>query len=296
MNCQQINEIDIENYLASMGIHPARVSGHSLWYLSPIRDEKTPSFKINTKINQWYDFGEAKGGKLVDLLLEMHQTTIPNLLKTFNFSGQRSFSFGRQKNDPKPEEGVRIKLIKPLQNQALLEYLDERKIPISIAEKYCNEMYYRVGEKNFFGISFKNDSDGFEIRNRYFKGSLKNKDITTITEQSNELYLFEGFMDFLSAKAYFQDSSFTAIVLNSASNIEKGISIALELKEQHADQFDITCYFDHNPTGREITQKAASRLSSIDGSKIYEGFADFNEFFQEVKKGEVKKMGRKMRL
>ena len=32
------------------------------WYLSPLRNERTPSFKVNDRINEWYDFGEATGG------------------------------------------------------------------------------------------------------------------------------------------------------------------------------------------------------------------------------------------
>ena len=31
------------------------------WYLSPLRKEVTPSFKVNDRLNEWYDFGEATG-------------------------------------------------------------------------------------------------------------------------------------------------------------------------------------------------------------------------------------------
>jgi hypothetical protein len=37
------------------------------WYLSPFRNEATPSFKVNQSANLWYDFGEGKGGTVIVL-------------------------------------------------------------------------------------------------------------------------------------------------------------------------------------------------------------------------------------
>ncbi len=50
-------------------------------------------------------------------------------------------------------------------------------------------------------MGFKNNFGGFELRNKYFKGSSSPKEITLISNNSpDRLNVFEGFMDFLSGK------------------------------------------------------------------------------------------------
>ena len=57
MEIQRIKQIAITDYLQQQGYAPARVQGIHYWYYSPLRNESTPSFKVNTERNQWYDFG-----------------------------------------------------------------------------------------------------------------------------------------------------------------------------------------------------------------------------------------------
>lgn len=56
MTIEQAKSIAIAEYLQSCGITPVRVQGNSLWYLSPLRTESEPSFKVNQSRNEWYDF------------------------------------------------------------------------------------------------------------------------------------------------------------------------------------------------------------------------------------------------
>ena len=73
MNCEQANQIDMVDYLSSLGYQPQKITGKNYWYLSPFRDEKEPSFKVERKKNVWYDHGPGKGGKLVDFVMEFYQ-------------------------------------------------------------------------------------------------------------------------------------------------------------------------------------------------------------------------------
>lgn len=59
-------------------------------------------------------------------------------------------------------------------------------------------MTYELDVKEYYGIGFKNDSGGYEIRNPYIKTSSAPKDIKTITNNAKEAVVFEGFFDFLS--------------------------------------------------------------------------------------------------
>ena len=65
MNIQEVKNIRIADYLQSLGYTPVKQQGNSLWYKSPLREEKDASFKVNTELNKWYDFGLGKERYLV---------------------------------------------------------------------------------------------------------------------------------------------------------------------------------------------------------------------------------------
>ena len=67
MNISEAKQIRIVDYLRLLGHEPKNARGGQYWYLSPFREEKTPSFKVNDRLNEWYDFGAATGGDLVEL-------------------------------------------------------------------------------------------------------------------------------------------------------------------------------------------------------------------------------------
>lgn len=274
MNCKEANEILIEDFLLSQGIEPRKISGNNYWYLSPFRDEKTPSFKVNTSINRWYDFGIGLGGKLVDLGVRMFETDVSEFLarlKGQDFSN--SFSF----QQPIAIDSLPIiKKIKKLENKALLSYLTDRAInPIWIANFFCEEIYFTVNDKSYFGIGFKNDLGGYEIRNKYFKGCIGSKGITTIERTTTKTFvLFEGFMDFLTAFSdggLITESSF--IILNSVNQIHH----AMEELQKHSD-VNVEAYFDNDDAGRRcFSTLKASFPNALDCSQRYEEFKDLNE-------------------
>lgn len=174
---------------------------------------------MNRKLNRWYDHGLGKGGNLIDLGIEYYHCTIGELLD--KLSG--SFSFQKPvilhpEIVNKPEQRIKILEDLPLTSFALLRYLEQRHIPLEIAEKYCREVRYELNGKTWYGIGFKNNSGGYEIRNPYFKGSSSPKDITTFKNGLEEASVFEGFIDFLSFRVLnknLSESSQDYVVLNS---------------------------------------------------------------------------------
>jgi hypothetical protein len=64
--CARAKEVDLVDYLFSLGYRPTKIRNNDYWYLSPLRHESKASFKINRKLNAWYDFGLGKGGDLID--------------------------------------------------------------------------------------------------------------------------------------------------------------------------------------------------------------------------------------
>ncbi|WP_166641900.1 CHC2 zinc finger domain-containing protein [Pedobacter duraquae] len=67
INVAEAKQLDIVQFLASLGHRPKNVRGTDHWYLSPLHEEKTPSFKVNSALNRWFDFALGQGGNLVDL-------------------------------------------------------------------------------------------------------------------------------------------------------------------------------------------------------------------------------------
>jgi len=57
LNCDDARKLSIVDYLAQCGFRPQYIKGVNHWYLSPIREENTASFKVNTQLNVWFDHG-----------------------------------------------------------------------------------------------------------------------------------------------------------------------------------------------------------------------------------------------
>ena len=66
MTTADAKKLSLVTYLASLGHQPKRKSGDDHWYLSPLRQERTPSFKVNGRLNLWFDFGTGNGGTIID--------------------------------------------------------------------------------------------------------------------------------------------------------------------------------------------------------------------------------------
>jgi hypothetical protein len=280
MNCREANEkISIVDFLFSIGIEPKRVAGNNYWYLSPFRNENTPSLKINTEFNRWYDHGLGIGGKLVDLGTRFYETDISAFLQRIE-GWDFSKSFSLQKPVQISEQAIRK--IRALENKALLDYMLERGISVSQAKNYCTEIYYEVGGKNYFAIAFKNDSDGYEVRNKYFKACLLKKDITSIIRpDAKKLIITEGFIDFLSLfkipSINLDSTSF--IILNSVTQIDKAKTKMVEL-----NPLQIEAFFDNDDAGRRCFESLKQDFpAAIDRSNLYQRFKDLNEMLVKKK-------------
>ena len=143
MNCLQANSINIAGFLMSIGIHPEKQSENNFWYYSPLRSEREPSFKVCGSKNVWFDYGTNTGGRLVDLVCKMNNVRVPGalLLLSGAVTEQSVIFFPDQQESFMMEPKFKIKHLQPLQNQALIQYLTDRKINPTLASKFCNNSY-----------------------------------------------------------------------------------------------------------------------------------------------------------
>ncbi len=301
LSCAEAKEIDLVDFLKQLGYLPNKIKGDDYWFLSPFRNEKDSSFKVNRKFNVWYDHGMGKGGNLIDFGLLFYKVSVSELLEKLNLN---TFSFHQpignisQKNNAGEKE--KIKVINVRQSIAFLtlnEYLKARRIPLRIAEAFCKEIDFKLYDKKHTAIGFKNNAGGYELRNEYFKGSSSPKDITLFKHNvSKEILIFEGFFNFLSWQTINQKDILLPklqpnfIVLNSLSFFEK----AKEVMEKYPS---IHLYLDLDTSGMKITKEALSiSRKYIDESYKYKNHKDLNEYLMKEYKMETpaQRIGRRL--
>ncbi|MEZ7526560.1 toprim domain-containing protein [Cloacibacterium normanense] len=275
MNCKQFNTIKLEEVLQNLGHLPTKQNEKEAWYLNPFGTENNASFKINKNLNCWYLYSEGIGGNNTDFMIKYLKTSVKEVLEWVekqNFSSFQQQSF-QNLNLENLHKNYEILEIKNIQHSALLEYLNDRKVANQV--KFIQEIHYRMNGKNYFGIGFKNDSGGYEIRNKFAKICLGKKDITTIKNDSKNVKIFEGFFDFLTFKnieKYLEKEPSDYIILNSVSMIYKA-------QKSLEDYKNIELYFDNDEAGNRVVEILKKELNNVeDGRILYSGFKDLNEY------------------
>ena len=269
-----MREIPIADFLNAMGIQPQKQKGGILWYNAPYRTERTPSFKVDTNKNVWFDFGVGKGGDIFDLAGEFIGSDDFLLRAAFIAkSGACPLPALEQPQRSERKGPVFEDIwVRPLQNPRLLGYLEERGINAHVAIPNCEEVRYRVRGKRYYAIGFRNDAGGMELRSRFFKGCIPPKDVSLKRNGSDVCSVFEGFMDYLSAMQLGIIAS-DWLVLNSVSNVEKTVKV-LDCYRK------IECYLDNDDAGRRTLERLRADFGEkvIDRSSLYADHKDLNDY------------------
>lgn len=294
MTYQEANNISIKDYLESSGILPVVDKFYYGMFHSPFRQDDTPSFKVDYGVNLWCDFGTGEGGSLIDLVMKQYGCNAYGAIcrleqghsagNSFSFQG-KDVSTGKIQDERKQVANpIEIRKIQSLRNPALMDYLRSRNISPEMAGHHIKEMYYRIGDKSYFALAFKNDAGGYELRNSRFKGCTSPKDITHIQQvgkQNDTCFVFEGMMDYLSFITLRQKASpinpcldwQNYIILNSTTNLDKGLYPLANYEHIH-------CLLDNDPAGRKAVEDIQKEYSwrVRDSSYLYGGHKDLNDF------------------
>ena len=293
---QYIKRIPIRDYLAQRGISPKQENSRYGFYLSPLRKEQYASFKVDYSQNVWYDFGAGRGGSIIDLVMEIEKCNFQQAverLRNDNISTSTLVTLQTLHTLPN-----RLQVLGdyPLCHPALINYLDSRAIDSSIAKKFCREVHYSVGERNYFAIGFRNDYGGWELRSERFKGCSTPKHITTIDNGSDKALTFEGFIDFLSYLTIKRNDSLTCniAVLNSVANAQKAVLFL-------ARHRSIYTFLDNDDAGRKALaeiERLCPRSNVINQSDFYRGHKDLNDYlrWQQPRRRVVAKQKRGLKM
>ena len=298
MNINDIKQIKLQDFLAAIGCKPVKQYGVNLMYLSPLRAEKHASFKVNTELNKWYDFGIGRGGNIIALAeLFYNSSDVSYLIHQIERNAHSSVSGSLPTVKPiTPQNSFEHLQVLPITHPALIKYLEERCIDVETARTVCKELHFDTRGKHYFGIGFPNITGGYEIRNPFFKGCIAPKDISHFyaEEPKKVCLVFEGFMDFLSfmtlrGKENDGLKRQDYLVLNSVTNIHKAA--------KRLSRYDsVQCFLDNDEAGRNAYLQLSKELGKpvTDASTLYNGFKDLNEYlcaeFKHSEKAENKKI------
>ncbi len=273
---KEIAAISIKYYLARIGIYPVKEKNSYGMYLCPFRADTTPSMKVDYVKNLWCDYGTGEGGSIIDLVMKLDQCTVKEAISKLKNGAYSDNSFSFHCEQPIQENSIELINVKAIQHPALIEYLQSRGIKEEAYQYYCKEVHYRVGDKQYFAVGFRNKSGGYELRSKFFKGCNK-KDFSYIKNgsQVNRVLVFEGFMDFLSylELGITSITGYDIIVLNSISLLPKAIPII----EKY---YYIETYLDNDPAGETATNRILDHacIGIYDGRNEYSGYKDLNEY------------------
>ena len=297
MNINDIKQIKLQDFLAAIGCKPVKQYGVNLMYLSPLRAEKHASFKVNTELNKWYDFGIGRGGNIIALAeLLYNSSDVSYLIHQIERNAPSSVSVSLPTTKPiTPQNAFEHLQVLPITHPALIKYLEERCIDVEMARTVCKELHFDTRGKHYFSIGFPNIAGGYEIRNPFFKGCIAPKDISHFyaEEPKKVCLIFEGFMDFLSFMTLRRKENDGLkrqdyLVLNSVTNIHKAKGSLLRYE-------NVQCFLDNDDAGRNAYLQLSKELGIpvTDASTLYNGYKDLNEYlcaeFKHSEKAEVKK-------
>ena len=281
----RIKRYPIVEYLERKGVKPVRKTPTYVMYRSPLREETHPSFKVDTEKNLWIDYGEGRGGSIIDLCMRMEGCTLSEAIRRLgqNASDNGTYSSrnGFAPNNSHPVMAVngarRLIEISDTLPPHLQDYLTkERCINLEKAMPFLKCISYEVRGRRYQAIGFANLSGGYELRDdKTFKGTIAPKDITPIfTDRAEPVCIFEGFMDFLSFLSMKEEITNHCLVMNSVSNVARTIRY---LNDRHLTH--IRAFLDNDEAGRRAVQDFIKAGFHVEDMNIhYKDFKDLNDF------------------
>ena len=272
----------LTDFLHKLGLKSTKKRGNEVWFHAPYRSDRTPSFCVNTEKNIWNDFGTGMGGDIFTLAGLMINSN--DFMAQARYIGELTNNPVERSAPPKYEPEPTVPQftdveVKPLSHPALLGYLRERGIPSDIATANCVEIHYRLHDKQYFAVGFPNEDGGYEIRNRFFKGSIPPKAVSLIRQGSTMVNVYEGFVDLLSGLTLGYGRTEDNLVLNSVANGEKAY--------RHLDGYEaIKCWLDNDKAGQQCLEALQKRYGERvrNFSVLFRPCKDVNEYLQEQQK------------
>ena len=275
---ERAKSILIQDFLSSIGINPQKETARLVSYLSPLRAENNPSFIVKKKTNKWFDHGTRAHGDLIDFVEAYEGVSKGKAIQMINGDRTPFRKFDPEEADKINKEGIMVDSVGAIINPPLLDYLKERCITESVAQHHCVQVKWRFTVNPascHFGIGFRNDSDGLEIRNSQFKVSNSPKTYRTIGEYTPVCNVFEGFFDYMSAL-----SENKTLMLKNRTYVLNGLAFIHIMTEIFLGHEKVNVFIDNGPAADDkINVMRDSGIVVEDMRHLFQGKDDYNEYW-----------------
>lgn len=295
MKIDDAKQIPLQEVVEAFGGRLARKGAHGeLWFYSPFRNEKSASFKIDTKRNVWKDFGHSlPGGDIIDLWLDFHghnrrdSYAIKDALNDLErFSSLPRVTIDRT---PQPREySETFKLLKPPQkiwHTNLTNELKRRKLTgYGLQQAYIENTNTH---KKYNGFCWENIEGGLEISipdpysMKSFKNCIGPKGITVMpVRNATKTVIVEGYFDYDTHRQINNHKEIDYIILNGTGQINRAIEY---IAEREQIQTIISC-LDNDDAGKECENILVSAILDMNRqhgneNHIYDGYKDLNDWW-----------------
>lgn len=297
MNASQAKAIPLAEFIDKLAERKDKSNRKIIYYFSPFREERTPSFCVDSSRNLWYDHGAGIGGSIIDLIMELKKCDVSTALKQIDniwaksapqkFVPQKSVLQQRLplKKTPFKEERLQILKVTQVWSRKLLAYAKSRGISDTLCKRWLKQIHFTSGGKERFGLGMRNHEGGYSIRNQHVHRTSSPNSFTYLPAKKNgPLYIFEGKFDFLSLLTLEgkEELNGDVIILNSVSNAQKAIAFI----ESHKNLKQVYTYLDNDKAGKKAEKaikEAFPQLEVIPMSHTYQGFNDLNDYLHSQK-------------
>ena len=167
-----------------------------------------------------------------------------------------------------------------IQSFALTHYLWERRIPLHVAQRYCIEAQYMIGEKAYYALGFPNDAGGYHLANRYHEYSAGPQHLTFIGGHSTDIAVFTHPLSLLTLAGIFHYAGQALphlLIIPDPAFLDPALTILSKHRKKHL-------FPDHNTTGHQTIQSLSSLPGCIDHSPLYRGYKNLNQWACQVGK------------
>lgn len=313
----RLREVPIPEVLSDLGYSTKHTAGGL--FFSPFKQEKTPSFEVclkpdNPKYNTWHDWSfdpsrKHDTGDVITLVMELQGMEFHKALEYLADKFVPGMTYTPKADDiidlpagvTAPTGTAHTHILKTqdkIWSKMLQDYAtQERFIPISIINRYCDQVNYVTvygdgkTSPERWAIGFPNIDGNYALRSGLKKkGKISTgSNISVInaegrhskTLSTDTVCIFEGFFNALSLLAINNTPTpriTDIIVLNSASNTKKAIDWLIAQGKTKK----VLCFLDNDSTGdnwtkaiKEACEAAGMRVA--DKRWVYAGYNDLND-------------------
>jgi hypothetical protein len=273
---EQLNQIDIVDFLAAIDIHPVKSQGYKFFYLSPLPGQPStrPTFIVDRQFNRWRETTTNQSGKLVDFGVRYYDCTIRELREKLLAAVPR-VPHGALSNEAPEAINLSIEQSHPIRSASLIQYLWERRIALDVARNYCSEVYYTRDKKPYCALGFRNDIGGYELYHQRLHHRVAPYGPTHITRQKTDIIVFREVFDLLTFATIFTGpiQEFPdLLVLNSPLSFDTVKPLTASYRNKHF-------FLPNDAAGNEFSNLAKTTHSGChDHRSVYAGYPTLNDW------------------